>query len=302
MKKVLIMIFALMLVVNVNASIMNNYSDSINSANSYIERFNDYAKYIVSDDNIKFKYENNVLSYNSNFLKGGFLNLSEFNISKRDDKTYLFTGQKYWTMTESGANSNVITSYTAELKSKTDTYGVRVTEYVNSDVEITGKGTYNDPWMFVKIESNEPTIPDTPDPNEPTIPDTPDPDEPTIPDTPDPGEPTIPSDLTYTIEDNTSCRFITTQGYWPSSTANGFKISVGLGEMPTEGYSVTISSVNISSSGVVINATSTSPGTNQTLQKTTYPCAVVTFNQNPINYTVKLNGRILSLPEGTADM
>jgi uncharacterized protein YxeA len=233
MKKILTMILALMLVVTVKASILNDYGNSINVANNYIEKFNDYAEYIVSDDNIKFKYDGSTLSNNSSFTKGGFLNLSEFNISKIDGQTYLFNGQQYWTMTESGSNANAITSYAAELKPKTDTYGVRITEYIKYDIEINGSGSYNDPWVFVEIEPEEET--------------------PTEPGNDTPTEPGDNSNLTYTYENSTSCPNITTKGYWPSTTANGYKISIGLGQMNKGGYTVTIDSVDISSSSVTIN-------------------------------------------------
>ena len=152
MKKVLLLILGLLLFVNVSAEMLNNYNETINSVNNYIEKFNRYNVYIVTDDNIKFKNDDNTLSTDSNFKKGGLLNLFEFNISKGNGFTYLFNGQKYWTMTDNGSNSNAVTSYSAELKPKTDDYGMRVTEYVKNGITVSGSGTYGNPWEFSRME------------------------------------------------------------------------------------------------------------------------------------------------------
>ncbi len=149
MKKVMVGILTLLLMLNINATVMNNYLDTIKSANDYIEKFKKYKSYIVVDESIKFKNTNGTLGIDSNFKKGGLLNLYEFNVSKINGKTYLFNGQKYWTMTENGSSNYAVTSYLTELKSKTEKYGTRVTEYVKPKTVVTGIGSYSDPWEFV---------------------------------------------------------------------------------------------------------------------------------------------------------
>ncbi len=105
MKKYLKIIFLLILFfpLYVPASMSNTYSSSVDYANGYISKFPDYNLYIVgkkSGFDIPFKYSGGILSVDSIFNNGGFLNLYEFNISKDNiGDTYLYDGLSYWTMT-----------------------------------------------------------------------------------------------------------------------------------------------------------------------------------------------------------
>ena len=74
MKKVMVGILTLLLMLNINATVMNNYLDTIKSANDYIEKFKKYKSYIVVDESIKFKNTNGTLGIDSNFKKGGLIN------------------------------------------------------------------------------------------------------------------------------------------------------------------------------------------------------------------------------------
>ena len=161
MKKSLKIIFLLILFfpLYVPASMSNTYSSSVDYANGYISKHPDYNLYIVgkkSGFDIPFKYSGGILSVDSIFNNGGFLNLYEFNISKDNiGDTYLYDGLSYWTMTESSNNIYIINSSNENkysLKDKTESDRNRITEYIIERTKVTGEGTYTAPWEFIKPE------------------------------------------------------------------------------------------------------------------------------------------------------
>ncbi|NLC47746.1 MAG: InlB B-repeat-containing protein [Tenericutes bacterium] len=150
------LLFFLILVVNITvlAFINVNYHYGKNYTSEYILKFRNYNRYIVNEANIPFKYFNKTLSVSSGFVNGGFLNIDEFNISKdKSGDTYLFTGLKYWTMTNeendyyaiSSTSSKKYSVYNAENE-----FGIRITEYVKEKTKVYGNGSYTNPWVFVK--------------------------------------------------------------------------------------------------------------------------------------------------------
>lgn len=157
MKKKILLIIILILPVFINAKINNDYTTSSNYANKYIGTYPDNKLYILRSESgleIPYKYENNVLSSVSQFKNGGLLNLDEFRNSKdRNGNTYLYTGNNYWTMTESSSKIYMIDNSSTDnelLTDKASLSGTRVTEYIRENTGVSGSGTYNDPWMFVE--------------------------------------------------------------------------------------------------------------------------------------------------------
>ena len=154
MKKKIVLIIVMLIPFIVRAQIDNNYERSTNYISNYIESLEEYKLYLVQGDNTPYKYESGVLSSDSSFKKGGLLNILEFNTSKDSEgSTYLFDGLSYWTMTTDNSNQYVISLSTInryESKSKSETSGLRVSEYVKSNVRVTGVGTYSNPWKFVR--------------------------------------------------------------------------------------------------------------------------------------------------------
>lgn len=130
----------------VNASAFSNYTDAVSNTNSYIARFNNYESYI--DTTNKYLY-NGTLSSKTGFINGGFINTYEFERTMINNDSYLITGSKYWTMTETGSNVYVVNTNKLEAKSKTESYESRITEYVKPAVKVSGDGSRSNPWVFV---------------------------------------------------------------------------------------------------------------------------------------------------------
>lgn len=101
--------------------------------------------------------------------------------------------------------------------------------------------------------------------------------------------------LTYSIDKTTNCTSSTLPkklGLSTQTSADGYKVILGLGQKNHGGYSIKIDSVNIDkNNNVIINATSTSPEPgSMTTQAINYPCAVVTFNNTPTSVKAYING------------
>ena len=155
MKKIIkafLLIINLIICINVYAK--TNYSNTPSFTNDYIKKFKNYQRYIVTETT-KYGFDNNNNIFNnSKFKTGGMLNKREFDLSLDDNgNTYLFNGLEYFTMTENGNNVVIIdpTSHNYfSNKSQNYSSGIRVTNYVQNKVEVTGKGTKTNPWMFVE--------------------------------------------------------------------------------------------------------------------------------------------------------
>ena len=148
MKKLLLVIIGMLVFVNVEAANITDHSSAIRGANNYMEKLHNYNLYLINESNVKYGYSANSITINSNYINGGLINVDEFNVSNSKGNSYLYNGTKYWTMTESGSNAGIVSSYITEQVSKTENYGSRVTEYVRPRIWATGSGTYNDPWVF----------------------------------------------------------------------------------------------------------------------------------------------------------
>ena len=139
------------------SKILIDYNTGSIHTDKYISQFKDYDLYIVRD-NSKYFYDGTVLTTGIGFTNGGFLNLYEFNASKdKSNDTYLFTGSKYWTMTNATEGKYTIDP-TTESKYKgyaeSEFFGVRITQYTQDEVEVSGTGEYFNPWVFIPISRN----------------------------------------------------------------------------------------------------------------------------------------------------
>ena len=77
----------------------------------------------------------------------------EYNTSKHNGSTYLSTGQEYWTLTSNSSTQNYyISRIDPALKNVSDKTGTRITEQIIPQTKVTGNGSYNDPWVFIKPE------------------------------------------------------------------------------------------------------------------------------------------------------
>ena len=129
----------LLLTLPLFANASSKYDDEVFKANNYITNFADYQKYILNynKDNI--------------FKKGGLLSKEEFLITYKDGNSYLAPGIQYWTSTPgSKKETRYVIDYSLKELEEAKLSGVRVTEYVRPNTVVTGKGTINNPWEFVR--------------------------------------------------------------------------------------------------------------------------------------------------------
>ena len=167
MKKIfkLSLLFCLFFPLLAFASVKVSFDDAKWSSNTYITQFSNYRWYIDFNTKKKYAYNGSIFSEVSGFDRGGLVNLNEYKISLEDGKSYLRTVRSYWTMTLNGSKIYSINDGTASLLDRTSiASGARPTEYIIHQTEVTGQGSFRDPWMFVKpefyvdVEYNSPQI------------------------------------------------------------------------------------------------------------------------------------------------
>ena len=135
----------------VNAAVKVVYDDAKWGANTYITNFKNYRWYIDLNTKKKYGYNGSVFSTVSGFDYGGLINQSEYNISINKNQTYLKTARSYWTLTSKDSKYYSVENGKFSLFDKdVSAAGVRPTEYIVHQTEVSGQGSYADPWVFVK--------------------------------------------------------------------------------------------------------------------------------------------------------
>ncbi len=133
------------------ASVKVNYADATYGANNYITNFKNYRWYIDFKHANRYVYNGYSFSSLDGFETGGLINKSEYEISIDRFKTYLKSPRAYWTITSHDSNYYSIENGQFNLFNRyISSSGVRPTEYVVSKTEVSGQGSYADPWVFVK--------------------------------------------------------------------------------------------------------------------------------------------------------
>ena len=151
--KYLLVIIIVILGFCVRVSAKTNYFSAAEQANNYIRNFNGYDRYIITQ-NTDYGFENGNIVENNLYTNGGLLNKDEFIYSKNAyGESYLNNGLEYFTMTnvDSGSVYVIKPDEVSYLTGKTMTQnsGVRVTNYIQSDVNVSGSGSKSDPWVFI---------------------------------------------------------------------------------------------------------------------------------------------------------
>lgn len=131
------------------ASTVSNYETSKKQTNIYITRFTMYDNYIETGSNVPYSFDG-TNSIRSGFTNGGLINKKEIELSTIKNDSYLFTGASYFTMTEDGNNVYDVNINKINLVAKTEESGTRVTELVKPSTKVTGSGSRNNPWMFIR--------------------------------------------------------------------------------------------------------------------------------------------------------
>ena len=131
------------------ATTVSNYETSKKQTNIYITRFTMYDNYIETGSSVPYLFDGNN-SIRSGFTNGGLINKKEVELSTIKNDSYLFTGASYFTMTEDGSNVYDVNINKINLVAKTEESGTRVTELVKPNTKVTGSGSRNNPWMFIR--------------------------------------------------------------------------------------------------------------------------------------------------------
>ena len=133
------------------AAVKVDYNDAKYGANNYITDFKNYKWYIDLNTGNKYVYNGTNFSSLDGFKTGGLINKSEYDISVNKFRTYLKTARSYWTITNSGDKTYCVESGKFSLLERTSkSSGVRPTEYVLTQTEVSGQGSYTNPWVFIK--------------------------------------------------------------------------------------------------------------------------------------------------------
>ena len=146
-KRIKKIVFLLLLFMPFLIKADENYSSAVKFANSYIDSFIEYDKYILFPNDGYFFNES---KKNGNFKHGGFLSRGEYLITNVKNNSYLAPGIQYWTLT-SGVNEvdkMFVIDYTDKEISQDLLSGVRVTEFVLPETRVQGAGTRSNPWYF----------------------------------------------------------------------------------------------------------------------------------------------------------
>lgn len=153
MKKLfkLLIIITLFFPFIVFAAVKVDYNDAKYGANNYITDFKNYKWYVDLNTGNKYVYNGTNFSSLDGFKTGGLINKSEYDISVDKFRTYLKTARSYWTMTSSGDKTYSVENNKFSLLERTSkSSGVRPSEYILTQTEVSGQGSYINPWVFIK--------------------------------------------------------------------------------------------------------------------------------------------------------
>ena len=139
----------------------STFDGAKNRANAYYSNFDTFDKYLRNDYKLNqdrrlpfdFNLDEKKPINNSNFLTGGMISYNEYKISKGGRSySYLFDGTPYWTLTKTESKYFLINDV-EKSASGSENYNTRVTEFVKHDSVVTGRGSREDPWVFVPVYS-----------------------------------------------------------------------------------------------------------------------------------------------------
>ena len=148
-KLVLFLILFLPLVINATST----FNEGKIRTGNYISSFDNYKKYIrIPLDSKYYAYESDgYSSINGNgFKNGGFISSFEYNLSLKNNYSWLSPGIGFWTLSKNDDNEYYYIADKLYSKDKNNKLGVRITEYVINTTKVKGSGTISNPWYFVE--------------------------------------------------------------------------------------------------------------------------------------------------------
>lgn len=161
MKKIFYLIIGLLLIPSVVFA-SATYEKGVDIANKYIYDYPDYSRYIKLTGDLPYWINSsNKATVHTGFKTGGFLNEREYIITANGATSWLAPGIEYWIANPS--SDYRVLNVKVEPSSASATSGVRVTEFVRTEVKIKGAGTKTNPWVFsdgyvVKVGSSDQSL------------------------------------------------------------------------------------------------------------------------------------------------
>ena len=144
-----------------------SYDKAVQEGNAYINgsKYDTRNKYLILNNNQRYAMDNSgVLSFDSDFINGGFINYREFCLTTGNNScaknSYLVIPSSYWTMSGNATNRYYVNNVSGiEQKSDNNPSYVRVTEFVKPESTVSGTGSFSSPWYFdgnhyILIKSN----------------------------------------------------------------------------------------------------------------------------------------------------
>ncbi len=159
MKKVFYIVLGILLLIPNIIFASTTYDKGVDLANKYIYDYQDFSRYIKITGELPYSVSSsNRPVSNALFKTGGFLNEREYEMSIKNNSSYLAPGIGYWLVDRKILDVKAETFVNPNVES-----GVRVTEFTKHDVKVKGSGTKTNPWYFtdgyiVKVGSSDQTL------------------------------------------------------------------------------------------------------------------------------------------------
>ncbi len=153
MKKNIKLIIFLLLVLPLAVNASSTFKEGKTKTGNYITLFENYKKNIyIPSDSKYYAYEESGYNFTngSGFKNGGFISSFEYNLSLKNNLSWLVLGIGYWTLSKNGTDNYYFVSDALYSKHMNDRLAVRITEYIQPFAKVNGQGTINNPWYFVE--------------------------------------------------------------------------------------------------------------------------------------------------------
>lgn len=120
------------------------FDSALYYANNFINSFSDCDRYLLIRDGLPYDKSD------SSYKRGGLLTKNEFEIIGNGNiyNSWLYNVIGYWSSTKDGTTKHYVLDEKLNSYSNSTSHRVRVSEFVKSDTQVSGKGSFNDPWIF----------------------------------------------------------------------------------------------------------------------------------------------------------
>ncbi len=144
MKKIISYLLVMLMMIPCIVLADYKYDDGVTKTDTYIFTYSDYARYMKVKEGLPYGFSNGKAVSANGFKFGGFITNPEFEITNSGPSTsWLAPGIEYWLIGKNKLDTKVRAG-TDEDKS-----GVRITEYVLHNAQVSGTGSITNPWTFI---------------------------------------------------------------------------------------------------------------------------------------------------------